>query len=122
MTAARSKTFLKSTGFVALSACMLVPLAAQSRAQAPVPTGFTSIFDGKTLKGWKGDPTVWSVKDGAIQGTSAEPVPLNTYLIYDKPYANFEIRFKYRWLTDVGNSGLQFRSGQIAGNYILGGL
>ncbi|MBO9580119.1 MAG: DUF1080 domain-containing protein [Sphingobium sp.] len=122
MIAARSRTFLKSTGFAALAACMLVPLAAQGHAQSPVPPGFTSIFDGKTLKGWKGDPTIWSVQDGAIQGHSAEPIPLNTYLIYDKPYANFEIRFKYRFLTDAGNSGLQFRSGQVAGNYILGGL
>lgn len=121
MIAARSKTLLKTTAFLALAGTTLTPLAAQDKSAQAVPPGFTSMFDGKTLKGWKGDPTVWSVKDGAITGHSAEPVPLNTYLIYDKPYGNFEIRFKYRFLTDVGNSGLQFRSGQIAGNYILGG-
>jgi len=25
--------------------------------------GFEKIFDGKTLKGWNGDPKFWSVKD-----------------------------------------------------------
>lgn len=25
-----------------------------------------SIFDGKTLENWDGDPEVWSVKDGAL--------------------------------------------------------
>ena len=31
-------------------------------------TGFVSIFDGKTLKGWDGDPKFWKVQDGAFRG------------------------------------------------------
>lgn len=31
--------------------------------------GLTSLFDGKTLKGWNADPEGWSVVDGAIVGT-----------------------------------------------------
>lgn len=27
-----------------------------------------TLFDGKTLEGWDGDPKTWSVKDGAITG------------------------------------------------------
>lgn len=27
-------------------------------------TGFVSLFDGKTLDGWDGEPGVWSVEDG----------------------------------------------------------
>jgi hypothetical protein len=30
--------------------------------------GFESIFDGKTLNGWKGHPTYWRVEDGALVG------------------------------------------------------
>lgn len=30
--------------------------------------GFQSIFDGKSLKGWDGDPTFWRVVGGAIVG------------------------------------------------------
>jgi len=121
MTARRGIAALKSSALAMLVTCAVAPAMAQGQ-QAPVPAGFTSMFDGKTLNGWKGDPTIWSVRDGAITGSSDTPISANTYLIYEKPYANFEIRFKYRWLTDVGNSGLQFRSGQIAGNYILAGM
>ena len=31
--------------------------------------GFTSIFDGKTLDGWDGNPKLWSVQDGTITGS-----------------------------------------------------
>ena len=33
-------------------------------------SGFQPIFDGKTLKGWDGDPAFWKVADGAIVGQS----------------------------------------------------
>jgi len=31
-------------------------------------TGFESIFDGKTLKGWDGDPQFWRVENETIIG------------------------------------------------------
>ena len=31
--------------------------------------GFKSIFNGKDLTGWEGEPGFWSVEDGAITGT-----------------------------------------------------
>ena len=42
----------------------------------------TQIFNGKDLTGWTGNPTLWSVKDGAIVGrTSAQdPLKMNTFL------------------------------------------
>src|SRR5262245_12597064 len=33
-------------------------------------TGFESIFDGKTLTGWDGDPQFWRVEEGVIIGES----------------------------------------------------
>src|SRR5205814_1281297 len=47
-------------------------------------TGFESIFDGKTLKGWDGDPQFWRVEDGVIIGesTAEKPVKINTFLIW----------------------------------------
>ena len=51
----------------------------------------------------------------AIQASTDEPITHNTYLILDKPYPNFEIRLKYRFITRTGNSGLQFRSGIESG-------
>ncbi len=56
MIAARSKTLLRTTAFLALVWSMLTPLAAQDKSAQAVPPGFTSMFDGKTLKGWKRRP------------------------------------------------------------------
>ena len=70
-----------------------------------------SLFNGKDLTGWDGDPTFWSVKDGAITGTSTpkNPVKQNTFLIWkDGTLDNFELLLKYRIVR--GNSGIQYRS------------
>jgi hypothetical protein len=96
-------------------------LPAACVAQSAPPPGFTSLFDGKTLNGWKGDTTVWSVKDGAITGGADQPIKANTFLAYQKPYRDFEVHYKYRWLTPDGNSGFQFRSAYIEGNYAMTG-
>ena len=91
---------------IAVMATPLTPLAAQ---QAPVPAGFTSLFDGKTLDGWRGDPALWSVRDGVIDGGSDEAIKHATYLIHDGTFGDFELHFKYRFVAN-GNSGFQFRS------------
>ena len=46
-------------------------------------TGFTSIFDGTSLKDWDGDPSFWRTEGGAIvgQSTPANPVKQNTFVI-----------------------------------------
>jgi hypothetical protein len=95
--------------------------AAVAQAQN-LPAGFVSLFDGKTLKGWRGDTRYWSVRDGAITGASDSPITRNTYLILDRPYPDFELRFKYRFLNEEGNSGIQFRSGQVPGNFAMAGM
>jgi hypothetical protein len=50
-------------------------------------TGYISLFDGKTLAGWDGQPGLWKVEDGVIVGeTAPEMFPPytfpNTFLIY----------------------------------------
>lgn len=71
---------------------------------------FEPLFDGRTLAQWRGDQAYWSVRDGAITGESSQPIPANTFLIHERPYRNFELRFKYRFLTKQGNSGVQHSS------------
>ena len=72
-----------------------------------------SLFDGKTLDGWEGDSRFWSVEDGAITGRSTEEVPCEatSYLSYTKQeFANFELTVSFRFLTERGNGGIQYRS------------
>src|SRR5262245_15222576 len=47
-------------------------------------TGFESIFDGKSLKGWDGDPVFWRVENETIIGetTAEKPLKVNTFLIW----------------------------------------
>jgi hypothetical protein len=77
-------------------------------------TGFESIFDGSSLKGWDGDPTFWRVENGAIVGesTAAKPVTQNTFLIWrgGEP-TDFELKLEYR--LNSTNSGVQVRSVQL---------
>lgn len=75
--------------------------------------GFVSIFDGKTLDGWEGDPKFWSVKDGAITGeTTKENQPAhNTFIFWKNEMADFELHCKCREVG--GNSGIQFRSKRL---------
>ncbi len=79
-------------------------LSAEERGQ-----GYVLLFDGEKLDGWSGDSRLWSVQDGAIVGSSDEhEVKVNTFLIYEKPYANFVMKLDVRLRN--GNSGVQFRS------------
>jgi Domain of Unknown Function (DUF1080) len=92
-------------------AVLWLPAALAGQSLAP---GFSSIFDGKSLDGWDGDPAYWRVASGTIVGeTKPGAIPKqNTFLIWrgGSP-ADFELRAEYR-LTG-GNSGIQYRSTEL---------
>lgn len=80
-----------------------------------------SLFDGKTLDGWKGSEKFWSVKDGVItaQTTSENPTKGNTFLVWQGgEVGDFELKLKFRIV--AGNSGVQYRSTD-KGNHVVGG-
>lgn len=77
--------------------------------------GFSSIFDGKTLGGWEGNPRYWRVEDGAMVGeiTPETVVKSNTFIIWrDGVPENFELKVEYR-ITGAGNSGINYRSAVV---------
>lgn len=91
----------------------------------------TILFNGKDLTGWKGVEGFWSVKDGAITGTTTadNPAKKNTFLVWQggKP-GDFVLTFKYRLLDAEGkgegyaNSGVQYRSKVLDESYwVVGG-
>ena len=55
---------------------------------------FQSLFNGKDLTGWEGDPKLWSVKDGAIVGETDGKIPDNTFLIWKGTAGDFELHAK----------------------------
>ena len=83
----------------------------------PTEKGFTSIFNGKDLTGWDGNPKLWSVKDGAITGqtTAENPTRGNTFLIWTNgALGDFELRCSFKLVPGdtqgFANSGIQYRS------------
>jgi hypothetical protein len=77
-------------------------------------TGFRQIFDGRSLTGWDGDPSLWRAEGGAIVGetTAAAPLKQNSFLIWrgGEP-ADFELKLEFR--INATNSGVQYRSAQV---------
>jgi type 1 glutamine amidotransferase len=83
--------------------------------------GFKSLFNGKDLSGWEGNPKFWSVKDGAITGqtTDDNKTEGNTFLIWkDGEVDDFELRLSYKIVG--GNSGIQYRS-KDKGKWVING-
>jgi hypothetical protein len=82
-------------------------------------SGFVSLFDGKTLKGWKsvGTTADFKVADGAMVGTSKLHASGN-FLISDKTYSDFVLELDVKVEGDLINSGVQVRSHfKETGNY-----
>jgi len=114
-------------GALLLSAAALTQITPVSAQHAGTEPGFKSLFNGKDLTGWAGRPNHWSVEDGVITGvtTKENPAQGNNFLIAKSGDTNlvvddFEIRFSYKFSSDWGNSGLQYRS-KDRGNFVVNG-
>ncbi|WP_299119315.1 DUF1080 domain-containing protein [uncultured Winogradskyella sp.] len=73
---------------------------------------FQSIFNGKDLDGWNGDPKYWRVENGILIGevTPETILKRNSFIIYEKEQPeNFELKLDYR-ISNSGNSGINYRS------------
>jgi hypothetical protein len=82
---------------------------------APAATGWRTLFNGKDLEGWNGDPKLWSVRDGVIHGetTPEHKADGNTFLIaQDLLLEDFELELSFR-CNATNNSGIQYRSKHI---------
>ncbi len=93
---------------------------ATAAAAEPADAGFTPIFNGTSLEGWEGKD-FWTVKDGAIVGTTTPEKPTNgnTFLIWRQgTLDDFELKLKYK--IEGGNSGIQYRS-HDHGDFVVGG-
>ena len=73
-----------------------------------IKQGFTSMFNGKDLTGWIGDPNLWKVENGILVGRTTEALNYNDFLRTEKKYANFIMYCETR--LRGYNSGIQIRS------------
>ena len=104
-----------------ISGLLLLPALAAANGIAQEEKGFFPLFNGKNLEDWDGNPKFWSVKDGAITGTTTKENPTrgNTFLIWRGGVVDdFELRLKVKIVG--GNSGIQYRS-EDQGNWVVSG-
>ena len=74
-------------------------------------SGWTNLFDGKTLNGWRRatGSAKFKVEQGMIVGTSV-PDSKNSFLIMDEEYDDFVLELDVRIDDSSNNSGIQVRS------------
>lgn len=98
-------------------------LSLSATALGDTETGFQTLFDGKTLEGWDGNPQFWRVEEDAITGETTEENPTegNTFLIWrGGKTADFELKLEYRLRNH--NSGIQYRSFEVPDSpWVVGG-
>jgi len=83
--------------------------------------GWTSLFDGKTLKGWTdlrgGDPKGWTVEDGVLHYTAPKDLRGSQNIYTAKEYANFILQLEWK-IVPRGNSGIKYRMNWYGGAYL----
>jgi hypothetical protein len=96
------------TRLPALVVLLALPLLAPADDKPAVPEGFTPLFDGKSLDGWKatGKADAWAAENGAIVCKGGG----GGWLLTEKEFGDFELRLEYRWAKPGGNSGIALRT------------
>lgn len=120
---------MKQSAFARLLTTALCASALSAMAAADGGQGFKTLFNGKDLTGWDGNPKLWSVRDGAITGqtTADNPAKGNTFIVWTNgTVGDFELRCSFKLVPgdDKGfaNSGIQYRSKVLnPANWVVGG-
>ena len=77
-------------------------------AQEPI-----SLFDGKSLEHWEGDPKIWRIEDKAITASipAGKNLAKNQFLYWKEQVADFDLSLDYRITGGpTANSGIQIRA------------
>jgi hypothetical protein len=114
ITPLRSVTTLCGAAALTLLCAMAVPqqsASAQGQAAKPDKDGFISLFDGKTMDGWRASdkPGTFSIENGAIVVNGPR-----SHLYYVGPVQNHNFK-NFEWKADVmttagSNSGMYFHT------------
>lgn len=99
---------MKNLAIVCASLILFTPQLAVPQSTPKQNKGWTSLFNGKDLNGWKPfGKEKWFVEDGTIVGESS--ANKYGYLMTDKAYRDFDLRVRFKGEAN-GNSGLFFHS------------
>lgn len=92
---------------IAIVCLALLVSGSIGRADNTPPDGFTALFNGKDLTGWKstGKADVWGAEQGVLYVAGGG----GGYLMTTEEYADFELRLEFK-LPKMGNSGVGIRT------------
>jgi len=108
-------------GFISSLVCVVLVTGCGSLKKSS-DSGFTPIFDGKTLSGWEGNLDVFRIEDGAVVGGSlTQRVVHNDFLCTTETYGDFELRLEVKLLGTQANAGIQFRSQRVPNHHEVSG-
>jgi len=103
----------RNTLFKSVLVAAMVGNTILSHAQMNKTTekGWTNLFDGKTLNGWKtvGGKAPYSIEGDAIVGRMTKGTP-NSFLVTEKEYGDFILELDVKLEGSQTNSGIQTRS------------
>ncbi|OOG18569.1 hypothetical protein BWD42_00895 [Sphingobacterium sp. CZ-UAM] len=104
----KRNTLFKSVLLAAMVGNTILSHAQGSKASEK---GWTNLFDGKTLNGWKavGGKAPYSIEGDAIVGRMTKGTP-NSFLITEKEYGDFILELDVKLEGSQTNSGIQTRS------------
>ena len=96
-----TRSTFTAVGLLAIAVTSLQPA---SGAIGQAGDGWTTLFDGSSLDGWRvlGDAN-WELTDGAVQADSG-----GGFLVTEESYANFELSLEF-WVNEPANSGIFIR-------------
>jgi Domain of Unknown Function (DUF1080) len=96
-------------GIAALLLALPLGLAGAEEKKEGPPEGFTALFNGKDLTGWKVTPgakmEVWGAENGLLYVNGSG----GGWLMTEKEYGDFEVRLEYK-VPKGGNSGVGLRA------------
>jgi hypothetical protein len=105
---------------------LLIIACSSSRKTTKTDPGYTSLFDGKTLNGWRtyqNKPAdSWMVKDGILycKGSATDKSDRRADLITNDTYENFDLQLDWK-IAPQGNSGILYMvTEEFATSYISG--
>jgi len=104
-------------------AMLLALLSSTVCITALAEEGYQSLFNGKDLTGWDGNPELWSVQDEAITGVSDGSLKQNQFISWTGGnVSDFELKLEFR-MEGKSNSGVQYRSQRMpdTGPWVVGG-
>ncbi|MDD4636877.1 MAG: DUF1080 domain-containing protein [Bacteroidales bacterium] len=88
--------------------------------------GWITLFDGTSLKGWRGYnradmPKAWTIEDGCLKingsGNGEAGAKDGGDIIFDQKFKNFELSFEYK-VTKGANSGVFYLAQEVEGEPI----